>query len=162
MTQETTELTSIGRTWVERSRLRLWNLLNLSVQLRRGSLVELDCLFQSSRTNGIEHTKNTDTVTVGRVFRHVKGDLHVGHGTEIVDLSRLDIGDDGDEIGGIAQISVVKKDLDSSLVTVSVNVIDTTSVEARGTTDNTMDLQSGRISRGLQNEIRKRTNDHRL
>lgn len=70
------------------------------------------------------------------------------HGTKIVDLSRLDIGDDGDEVGGIAQVSVVKKDLDSSLVTVSVNVIDTTSVEARGTTDNTVDLKSNRIVEG--------------
>jgi hypothetical protein len=69
----------------------------------------------------------------------------VGHGTKIVDLSWLDVRNDGDQVGGVAEISVVEKDLDTSLVTVSVDVIDPTSVEARRTTDNTVDLPKKEI-----------------
>lgn len=54
----------------------------------------------------------------------------MGHGTKVVDLSGLNVGNDGDQVSGIAQISVVKENLDSCLVTVSVDMIDTTSVEA--------------------------------
>ena len=64
----------------------------------------------------------------------------MGHGTKVVDLSGLDVGNDGDQVSGIAQVSVVKEDLHSCLVTVSVDVIDTTSVEARRTADDTMNL----------------------
>ena len=69
----------------------------------------------------------------------------MGHGTKIVDLSGLNIGNDGDQVGGVAKISIVKKDLYSSLVAVSIDVIDTTSVEARRAADNTMDLPKKEI-----------------
>lgn len=65
----------------------------------------------------------------------------MGHGTEVVDLGRLDIGDDRDQVGGVAKISVMKENLDSGLVSVSVDVVDTSSVKARRTTDNSMDLR---------------------
>jgi hypothetical protein len=65
----------------------------------------------------------------------------VRHSSKIVDLGRLDVGNDGNQVGGVAKISVMKENLDSGLMTVSVDVIDTTSVEARRTTDNTVDLK---------------------
>mmetsp|Transcript_6988 Transcript_6988/g.11601 ORF Transcript_6988/g.11601 Transcript_6988/m.11601 type:complete len:240 (+) Transcript_6988:495-1214(+) len=130
---------SIWGTWVEWSGLRLRDLLDLSVKLRGGCLVETHSLFETSSTDGIEHTQDTDSVTVSGVLWHIKGNLDVGHGTEIVDLSWLDIGDDGNQVGGVAKITVMKEDLDSSFVTVSVDVVDTTSVEARRTTDDTVD-----------------------
>ena len=130
----------VRRTWVEGSSLGLWNLRDLSVKFRGGSLVEANILFETSSTNGIEHAQDTDTITVSSVLWHIERYLDVGHGTKIVDLSWLDVGNDGDQVGCVAQISIVKKDLDSSFVTVSVNVIDTTSVEARRTADNTVNL----------------------
>ena len=62
------------------------------------------------------------------------------HGTKIINLSGLDIRNDGDQVGGVAEITVVEKDLDSGLVAVSVDVIDTTSVEARRTADDAVYL----------------------
>lgn len=73
-------------------------------------------------------------------LRHIERNLDVRHGAQVVDLLRLDIGNNGDEIGSIAQISVVEEKLDSSFVAVAVDVIDTSSVEGGGTTDNAVDL----------------------
>ena len=51
------------------------------------------------------------------------------HSTQVVNLSRLDVGNNGNEVGGIAQITIVEEELDSSFVAVTVDVVDTASVE---------------------------------
>jgi hypothetical protein len=115
--------------------------LDLSVQFTGGSLVESDFLFHASRSNSIQHTKHTYTITVSSIFGHIEGDFDVTHGTQVVDFLRLDLGNDADKIGGVAQVTIMQKKLDSSIMTILVDVIDTSSVETRGTTDNTMDLK---------------------
>jgi hypothetical protein len=115
--------------------------LDLSIQFTGGSLVESDSLFHASRSNSIQHTKHTYTITVSSIFGHIEGYFDVTHGTQVVDFLRLDLGNDGDEIGGVAQVTVMQKELDSTIVTILVDVLDTPSVERRGTTDDTMDLK---------------------
>lgn len=51
------------------------------------------------------------------------------HGTQVVNLIRLDVGNDGNKIGSITQVTIVKEKLNASLVAVTVDVVDTTSVE---------------------------------
>lgn len=60
---------------------------------------------------------------------HVKGHLHVTHSTKVVDFVGLDIGNDCDQVGGIAKIAIVKEKLDSGLVAVTVNVVDAPGIE---------------------------------
>ena len=62
------------------------------------------------------------------------------HGTQVVNLIGLRVGNDGNKVGGIAQISVVKEKLDSGFVTVAVDVVDTAGVEGGGTTNDSVDL----------------------
>mmetsp|Transcript_13501 Transcript_13501/g.27564 ORF Transcript_13501/g.27564 Transcript_13501/m.27564 type:complete len:233 (+) Transcript_13501:392-1090(+) len=119
----------IRRTGVERSRLGLRDLLHLSVKLTGGSLVEASGLLESTGTNGIEHTKDAHSITIGSVLWHVKGHLHVTHSTKVVDFVGLDIGNDCDQVGGIAKITIVKEKLDSGLVAVTVNVVDAPGIE---------------------------------
>jgi len=64
------------------------------------------------------------------------------HGTQVVNFGGLRFGNNSDEVGCITQIPIVQKELDSGLVTVTVNVVNTTSIEARGTSDNSMDLET--------------------
>lgn len=64
------------------------------------------------------------------------------HGTQVVNLIGLDIGNNGDKVCGITQVTIVEEKLDTSFVTVTVDVVDTTSVERRRTTDDSMDLKS--------------------
>jgi len=65
----------------------------------------------------------------------------VTHGSQVVDLRGLDVIDDGDEIGGVAQVTVVQEDLDSGLVAVLVDVLNSASIEGTGATYDAVDLQ---------------------
>ena len=63
------------------------------------------------------------------------------HCTKVVDFSGSDISDDGNQIGSITKISVrMKEEFHSGFVSVSVDVVDSASVEGRGTTNDSMDL----------------------
>lgn len=62
------------------------------------------------------------------------------HGTKIVDFIGLDIGDNGDEIRGVTEITIVEEELHAGVVAVAVNVVDTAGVERRRATDDSVDL----------------------
>ena len=62
-------LTGIRRAGVKRSRLRLGNLLHLSVKLRRRCLVETALLLQSTGTDGVKHAKDTHAIAIGSVLQ---------------------------------------------------------------------------------------------
>jgi hypothetical protein len=66
--------------------------------------------------------------------------LDVTHGSEVVNFGRLDLGNDSDEVRGIAKITIVQKQLHSRLVTIAVDVVNTPSVERGRTTDDSVDL----------------------
>merc|ERR1719199_537081 len=129
----------VGRAGVEGGGLGLRDLLNLSVKLGGGGLVEADLLLHAASADGIEHTEDTNAVGVSGVLGHIEGNLDVGHGTEVVDFGGADLGDDGDQVGGIAEIAVVKEELDAGGVTVLVEMVNAAGVEGRRTTDNAVD-----------------------
>mmetsp|Transcript_8175 Transcript_8175/g.9528 ORF Transcript_8175/g.9528 Transcript_8175/m.9528 type:complete len:214 (+) Transcript_8175:510-1151(+) len=128
----------IWRTGVKWSGLGLGYLLDLSVKLGSGGLVEFDLFLHTTSSDGIKHTKNSSSITIGGVFRHIEGNLYVTHGSKIVDLSGTGIGNDSDEVSGITQISIVKEKLNSGFVPVLVDVVDTSGVERGRTTDDTV------------------------
>jgi hypothetical protein len=45
------------------------------------------------------------------VFRHFERNFDVALGTKVVDLCRLDLGDNVDKIGAVAEVSVVQMEL---------------------------------------------------
>ena len=63
------------------------------------------------------------------------------HSSQIVYLGGLDIVDDRDEVGSVAQVSIMQKNLDSGFVTIFVNVINASSIEATRATDYSVDLR---------------------
>lgn len=62
------------------------------------------------------------------------------HSPKIVNFIRFNISDNCNKVGGITEITIVKEKLYTSLVTVTVDVINTTSIEGGTTTDDAMDL----------------------
>ena len=64
----------------------------------------------------------------------------MAHCPKIVNFGRLDLRDDTNEIGRVTQITVMQKELHTGFMAIFVNMVDATSVETRGTTDNTMNL----------------------
>jgi len=70
--------------------------------------------------------------------------LDVTHGSKVVNLGRLYFRNDGNQVRGIAKIPIVQKQLHPSLVTISVDVVNTPSVKRGRTTDNSVDLMRER------------------
>ena len=67
------------------------------------------------------------------------------HSSKIVNFCWANICNNGNKICCITKISVVKEELNSGLVSVFVNVIDTSSVEYRSTTDDSVNLLGMKI-----------------
>mmetsp|Transcript_1083 Transcript_1083/g.1870 ORF Transcript_1083/g.1870 Transcript_1083/m.1870 type:complete len:369 (+) Transcript_1083:223-1329(+) len=130
---------SIGRTGVEGGGLGLGNLADLAVQLGGRGLVEFDLLLHAAGADGIEHAEDANTIGIGGVLGHIEGNLDVGHGAEVVNLIGLHLGNDGDQVRGIAKVAVVEEKLNAGGVAILVDVINTAGVEGRRTTDDAVD-----------------------
>lgn len=99
---------TIRRTRIERGGFGLGSLYDFSVQFGRGGLIKADVFLEPTRTNGVEQTKGAETINVTGVFSHLKRDLNVRLSTEIINLSWLNLSNNVDEIGAVAQITVMK------------------------------------------------------
>lgn len=64
----------------------------------------------------------------------------MGHGSQVINFSRADVCNDGNEIRGIAKIPIVKEKLNSSIVTVLIDMINATSIEGGRAANNSMYL----------------------
>jgi len=53
----------------------------------------------------------------------------VTHSTQVVNFIGLNVGNNGNKIGSIAEITIVKEKLDTSFMTVTVDVINTAGVK---------------------------------
>ena len=74
-------------------------------------MVETNVLLESTCTDGIEKAESTEAINVTGIFCHLERDLDVRLSTEVVDLSRLDLGDNVHEVGAVAQITIMKLEL---------------------------------------------------
>ena len=92
---------------IERRVLVLRDRLYESVKLRGRRLIESHVLLEATGAHGVEQTKGTERIDVTRILRHLEGDFDVRLRAEVVNLGRLDLRDDVDEVGAIRQVSVV-------------------------------------------------------
>jgi len=53
----------------------------------------------------------------------------VTHSTQVVDFIGLHVGNNGDKIGSIAEITIMKEKLNTSFMTVTVDVVNAAGVE---------------------------------
>lgn len=130
---------TVRGTRVEGSSLGLRSFNDLSVEFGGRGLVESNVVVQSASSDSIEETECSETVDITSVFSHIERNLDVRLGSKIVNFGRLNGRDDGDKVGGIGKISVVENHL-GALVNISVQVLDTTSVERGRTTNQSVNL----------------------
>lgn len=71
------------------------------------------------------------------------------HCTEIVNFCGSNLGNDRDEVCRVAQVTIVKEQFNPCFVAILVDVVDTSRVETRGSTDDTVYLQTpNKLQRG--------------
>lgn len=129
---------TVRRTRVERSLLVLGNGLDLSVQFGSGSLVEASLLLESTCTDSIEQTEGTDAVHLSTVLGKVERHLDVALSSQVVNLIRLDLSHQSAQVGGISEISIVKEETDTLVVRILVKMVDSSRVERRRTSNNSV------------------------
>ena len=80
----------------------------------------------------LQQAQGAQGISVGRVFRGFKGHGHMALGCQVVDLVRLDLLENTDQVGGIGQISIMKDKVSVVHMGVLVQVIDAVGVEQGG------------------------------
>ena len=78
--------------------------------------------------------------TVGRVLRTLERHRHVALRAQVVDLVRLHLLHDADQVGGIGQVAVVQDEVAMRLVRVLVQVIHAIGIEQRRAPLDAVDL----------------------
>jgi hypothetical protein len=119
----------IGTAGVERGGFSLRGLLNLAVKLRGGGLVKPGFVFQFQKPDAFQQAQGAQGIGVGSVFRGFKGHGHMALGCQVVDLIRLDLLENTDQVGGIGQISIMKDKVSVVHMGVLIQVVDAVGVE---------------------------------
>ena len=91
---------------MERRRLSLRNLLNLTIELRGRCLIHLRLLGQAQNAHGLQNAEHAQRIHITGVFRHIKAHLYVALRRQIVNFIRLYQIDDSDQARRIGQIAV--------------------------------------------------------
>ena len=126
---------SVGTVGVERCVLVLGNLLDLAVQLGRRCLIDAAGVLEAGQAHSLQHAQHAGGIDVGGELRHIKADLHMALGGEVVDLVGPHGADDGEDAHGVAQIAVVQVE-----VRVTLQMGDALAVIDGGTADDAVDV----------------------
>src|SRR4051794_3204033 len=121
----------VWRAWIEWRRFFLRNFLDLSEQLRSRGLVEAGLVFPAQNANGLQQAQRPETVGVGGVFRRLERNLHMRLRRQIVDLARLSLLHDADDIGGVRHIAVMQMKRNALLLGIMNEMIEPLGIEGR-------------------------------
>ena len=86
----------------------LRHFLHQPVELRSAGLIKAGLFFQPKNADSFENAQSADTIGIGGIFRGIKTDRNVAHGSKVVDFVWLNLLNDTNQIGRISQITIVK------------------------------------------------------
>ncbi len=92
--------------------------------------------------NGFEDAQRTEPVGIRGVFGSFERHLHVAHGGEVVDLVRLHLLNDADQVGRVGHVAVVEPQPYPGRMRVLVEMVDAIRIEQRGAALDAMHLIS--------------------
>ena len=105
-------------------------------------LVELCLLFPTRKVNRLQETYRAERIHIAGELRRIKRNTHMTLRRKIVDLVRLNLVDQLDEIGAVAEITIVEKQLHPIDVRILVEMVDSLGVEGRSAANNAVNLIS--------------------
>jgi hypothetical protein len=123
---------TIGAARIEGRTLLLGDLLHQAVELTGAGLVDAGFLAQAEHPHRLQNPQGAERIAVGRVFRRLEAHRHVALGAKVVDLIRLHLLDDPDQVGAVGEVAVVQREAGIALMWVLVEVVDPGGVEAAG------------------------------
>jgi len=123
---------AVGAAGIEGGGFLLWGFLNKAIQLTGAGLINAGFFSEPEHPHRFKDAQRPESIAVGGVLRGLKTDSHVTLGTKVINLIRLHLLNDADQIGAVSEIAVVKNQPGIILMGVLIQVINTTGVEAAG------------------------------
>ena len=120
---------AVRTAWIERCALLLRNLLHQAVELAGAGLVDPRFFREPQDTHCLKNPQHSQCITVGGVLRALKAHRYVALGAEVIDLIRLHLLDDPNQVGAVSEVAVVEGEPGLSLMRILVKVIDPGGVE---------------------------------
>ena len=117
---------------VEGRGLLLRDLLHQAVQLAGAGLVEAGLVLQPQDADGLQQAQGADAVCIGHVFGLLEAHRHMAHCAQVVDLVRLRLLHDADQVGAVRQITVVQLEALVVDMRVLVQMVHAVGVEQAG------------------------------
>mmetsp|Transcript_39689 Transcript_39689/g.99356 ORF Transcript_39689/g.99356 Transcript_39689/m.99356 type:complete len:299 (-) Transcript_39689:242-1138(-) len=102
----------VGRARVEGRLLALAGLLDLAVELRGRGLVVPAGLLEAGLADCLESVEGADGVDVCRVDGEFKRRVHVALGRQVVELVRLHLVQEGDQVVEVCDVAIVREERD--------------------------------------------------
>ena len=127
---------------VKRCAFSLRRFLHEPVELTCAGLIDPCLLSKSKQSYCFQDAKCAKGIAVCCVFGCLKADCYVALGTKVVDLIRLNLLDDPDQVAAIGEVSVMQNQLWVLFVRVLIEVVDAAGVEAAGSALDAMHLVS--------------------
>ena len=116
---------------IKRRGLPLRDLLHLAEQLGGRCLVKTGLASQAEDADGFEQAQSSESIGIGGIFRGLERNLHVRLRREIVDLVRLRLLDDANDVGRVGHIPVVQMERHAFLVRIVNELVDAFRIERR-------------------------------
>jgi hypothetical protein len=119
----------VGGTRVERRSFALRDVSDSAVKFRSRSLVKACSPLHAENADRLEQPQGAEAIRIRGIFRRLKRHLNVALCGKIVDLVRLCLLHNADQVSRIGQIAVMKAEADITFVRVLIKMVDATSVE---------------------------------
>ena len=101
----------------------------VAVQFGGRRLIEAHAFIQFEDSDRFEQSERSQRVGVGRVFGRLEAHLDMALGGKVIDLGRLSLLDEADQVGGVGEIAVVQMKAHVCFVGIAVKMINPLRVE---------------------------------
>jgi hypothetical protein len=94
-------------------------------------LIKTGLVLPAEDPDRLEEAERPKSIGVGRVFRRLERDLHVRLRREIVDLVRLRLLHDADDVGRVGHVPIVQMERNTLLVRIVNEMVEALGIERR-------------------------------
>jgi hypothetical protein len=92
-------------------------------------LIKTYAVFHIQNSDGLEQPQSTEAISIRRAFRRFERYLHMTLGGKVVNLIRLRLLDDPNEVGSVRHVPVVHDKAQLLLVRILIKMIDPPGIE---------------------------------
>jgi hypothetical protein len=130
---------SVWASGIKWSRLTLGDFLDKAIKFTGGSLINTGAFNQAKQPHCLKNSKRAHCIAIGGIFRAFKAYCDMALGAKIVNLIRLYLLYNSNQIGRVREITIMKNQLRIDFMWILIKMIDAICVEAARATLQSVD-----------------------